>query len=152
MRRFRERLQQMSPEERERFRERRRGGGGHPAAGTRARPANAAADAAGPAVARGATTIDALFGPLPQTRSTGRVWLLEQGRLLPVDVALGLTDGTSTELVQVGAAAGDEDSGAALAAGATLVSFISTPEPGAATRDAATSPLMPRFGPPGRRR
>ena len=31
--------------------------------------------------------------------STGRVWLLEQGRLLPVDVTLGLTDGTSTELI-----------------------------------------------------
>ena len=152
LRRFRERVQQLSPEERERFRERRRDGRGRPAAGTRARPANAAAEAAVPAVARGATTIDALFGPLPQPRSTGRVWLLEQGRLLPVDVTLGLTDGTSTELVQGGAAVGDEDSGAALAAGTALVSFISTPEAGAATRGASTSPLIPSFGPPGRRR
>ena len=152
LRRFRERMQQMSPEERERFRERRRGGRGRAATGTRAPPANAAAEAAVPAVARGATTIDALFGPLPQPHSTARVWLLEQGRLFPVDVTLGLTDGTSTELVQGGAAVGDEDSGAALAAGTALVSFVSTPEAGAATRGAATSPLMPRFGPPGRRR
>ena len=152
LRGFRERLQQMPPEERERLRERVGGSRGRRTAGSRAGPANTAAEAAVPAVARGATTIDALFGPLPQTHSAGRVWRLEQERLLPVDVTLGLTDGTSTELVRADAAVGDEDPGAALAAGTALVSFISTPEPGAATRDAATSPLMPRFGPPGRRR
>ena len=140
------------PAERERFRGRMRGGGGRPGAGPRAPAANAAAEAAVPAVARGATTIDALFGPLPQTRSTGRVWLLEQGRLLPVRVTLGLTDGTSTELVRAGAAPGGERSTAELAAGTALVSFISTPEAGAAASGSAASPLMPRFGPAGRRR
>ena len=152
MRRFRERMRQLSPAERERFRARMRGGRGGPAAATRARPANTAAEAALPAVARGATTIDALFGPLQQTRSAGRVWLLEQGRLLPVNVTLGLTDGTSTELVRSRPARAGGPSGPALAAGAALVSFISTPEAGAAAGGAATSPLMPRFGPPGRRR
>ena len=147
-RRFRERLREMPPEQRERFRERMRAGGRRPAAEPRAR----AAEAAVPAVARGATTIDALFGPLPQARSTGRVWLLEEGRLLPVDVTLGLTDGTSTELVRGGARGSGERSGAALAAGTALVSFISTPEAGAAVRGASTSPLVPSFGPPGRRR
>ena len=153
MRRFRERMQQMSPEERERFRERRRRGGrDRAAAGAPARMANAAAEAAVPAVARGATTIDALFGPLPQPRSTGRVWLLEQDGLVPVEVTLGLTDGTSTALVASGADLGDEHAGAPLAAGTALVSFVSTPAAGAASRGPSRSPLMPQFGPPGRRR
>ena len=151
MRRFRERMQQMSPEERERLRARRRGGG-RPAAAGRARPADAAAEPAVPAVARGATTIDALFGALPQPRSPGRVWLLEQDRLVPVEITLGLTDGTSTELIRTGAEADGEHAAAPLAAGTALVSFVSTPEAGAGTRGAAASPLIPSFGPPGRRR
>ncbi len=152
MRHFRERMQQMSPEERERFRQRRRAGRGRDAAGTPARLASAAGEPAVPAVARGATTIDALFGPLPEPRSNGRVWLLDEGRLHPVDVGLGLTDGTSTELVRAGSDAGDGQVIPALVAGTALVSFISTPEAGAAVRGAANSPLMPSFGPPGRRR
>jgi hypothetical protein len=54
-----------------------------------------------PTVERGARTIDALFGPLPVSESTGRVWLYEGGQIRPVDVRLGITDGTTTELLGV---------------------------------------------------
>ena len=109
-RQMRERIQQMSPEEREQFfaRMRARGGpggfGGRPGGargGGPRRLANAGADAAIPAVERGATTIDALFSPLPPTVSNGRVWLLEGDRLEPVEVRLGVTDGTASELLGV---------------------------------------------------
>ena len=50
---------------------------------------------------RGATTIDALFSPLPPTVSNGRVWLLQGDRLEPVEVRLGVTDGTASELLAV---------------------------------------------------
>ncbi|MCY3846349.1 MAG: efflux RND transporter periplasmic adaptor subunit [Acidobacteria bacterium] len=106
-----ERIQQMSPEEREQFFARMRarrggpGGGGPGGSGLRRgaprRLANAGGDAAIPAVERGATTIDALFSPLPPTVSNGRVWLLQGDRLEPVEVRLGVTDGTASELLGV---------------------------------------------------
>jgi multidrug efflux pump subunit AcrA (membrane-fusion protein) len=46
-----------------------------------------------------ATTIDALFAPLPSTVSQGRVWLDADKQLKPVRVRLGITDGTNTELL-----------------------------------------------------
>jgi HlyD family secretion protein len=56
-----------------------------------------------PAVAAargGATTIDALFGPLPEVESTGRVWIHENNRLRPVRLRLGITDGQASELLE----------------------------------------------------
>ncbi|MCY4028717.1 MAG: efflux RND transporter periplasmic adaptor subunit [Acidobacteria bacterium] len=110
-RQMRERIQQMSPEEREQFFARMRargggpGGGGPGGSGLRRggarRLANAGGDTAIPAVERGATTIDALFSPLPPTVSNGRVWLLQGDRLEPVEVRLGVTDGTASELLGV---------------------------------------------------
>jgi hypothetical protein len=100
-----ERIQQMSPEEREQFFARMRARGGGPGGGRRGggprRLANAGGDTAIPAVERGATTIDALFSPLPPTVSNGRVWLLEGDRLAPVELRLGVTDGTASELLGV---------------------------------------------------
>ena len=46
-----------------------------------------------------AETIDALFAPLPPVESRGRVWLFVDKQLKPVDVRLGITDGTFTELL-----------------------------------------------------
>ena len=46
-----------------------------------------------------AQTIDALFAPLPPVESRGRVWLFIEHQLKPVNVRLGVTDGTSTELL-----------------------------------------------------
>jgi hypothetical protein len=47
-----------------------------------------------------ATTIDALFGPLPIVESTGRVWLHINSQLKPVRVRLGISDGQFTELIE----------------------------------------------------
>ena len=47
-----------------------------------------------------ATTIDALFGPLPVVESTGRVWLYQSKELKPVRVRVGISDGQTSELIQ----------------------------------------------------
>ena len=101
-----ERAQQMSPDEREQFfaqMRARRGGG--PGGGQQRLLANAGGGSTVPAFERGATTIDALFAPLPPTESTGRVWVMQGDRLSPVNVRLGVTDGTASELLGVEAAA-----------------------------------------------
>ena len=145
MRQFQERVAQMSPEERERFvverrAARSRGAGGGRNADTPRRRATTAEPTI-PTVDRGATTIDTLFGPLPPTESLGRVWLLEDGELRPIDVRLGVSDGTAAELLS---AAGPTPR---VAAGTQLVTNISTPEGGGAVSSAASgSPLIPQFG------
>ncbi|MXZ72832.1 MAG: efflux RND transporter periplasmic adaptor subunit [Acidobacteria bacterium] len=160
--RMRDRIQQMSPEEREQFfaqmRER-RGGAGGPGGGpggfgrrgggppTARRPAAAPTAETVPAVERGATTIDALFAPLEVAERNARVWLLEEsGQLRSVDIRLGVTDGSASELVEV------LDDGVTLADGTLLVTNISTPESGAGppSGSGSSSPLMPQF-PFGRR-
>ena len=102
-----ERMQQMSPEEREAFfarmRERRAAGGGPggPGGGPGGprRRANPQDGPNVPAVERGASTIDALFAPIEVTETTGRVWVLNGGRLASLEVRLGVTDGTASELL-----------------------------------------------------
>jgi hypothetical protein len=49
--------------------------------------------------AAGAQTIDALFAPLPTVESRGRAWLFMDHQLKPVNLRLGITDGTNTELL-----------------------------------------------------
>ncbi len=154
--RFRERFGAMSADEREQFRLRRQARGragapaGRAAAGRRA--ASTAAAAGLPAVERGATTIDALFGPLPETTSAGQVWVLESGQLAPVAVRLGLTDGTATELLGRDAATGEAPPDRRLQPGTELVSYVSTPGDGAPQPGGRSeSPLIPQFG-RGRRR
>jgi hypothetical protein len=49
--------------------------------------------------AQSAASIDALFAPLPTVDSRGRVWLYVDKQLKPVNVRLGVTDGTNTELL-----------------------------------------------------
>ena len=106
---FAERMANMTPEERERFTERMRARGitlppeGQPAA-TPARGngpgSRQATPAARPPAAQGATTFDALFGPLTQTETFGQVWLNVGGKLQRVRTRLGITDGQQTELIQ----------------------------------------------------
>jgi HlyD family secretion protein len=148
-RRFQERMASMSPEERAQFEARMRergmdpnnpGGGrgglgpaGSGAQGQRGQgPAASAARPAGQASANrvGAQTIDQLFGPLPVTESSGRVWLDANGQLKSVRVRLGITDGTYTELLS-----------GELQAGQELVTAVITPAQAAAA--ATRSPLMP---------
>ena len=78
-----------------------RGGRGGPGGGAPRRRANQSAAAAVPTVDRGATTIDALFAPLEIAETDGRVWMLDGEQLRPVEVRLGVTDGTATELLGV---------------------------------------------------
>ena len=155
--RFAERMQNMPPEERERFIARMRERGIDPTAGGRGtgpggRGAEGGRDAAGRGRAsntpgengapvdaartgRGeATTIDALFGPLPRTESVGRVWLYVNKQLRPVRLRLGISDGQNTELIE-----GD------LHEGAEVVTNVATGTE--AARPAASS--FP-FGQPGR--
>ena len=46
-----------------------------------------------------ATTIDALFAPIPPTETRGRAWLYINKQLKPVDLRLGISDGTYTEVL-----------------------------------------------------
>jgi hypothetical protein len=46
-----------------------------------------------------AQTIDALFAPLPPVESRGRAWVFMDHQLKPVNLRLGITDGTNTELL-----------------------------------------------------
>jgi HlyD family secretion protein len=74
------------------------------------------AAAAGGAFA-GATTIDALFGPLPPRVSSGRVyvWVPSEKKLKQVRLRLGITDGQYTELLD-----GELQSGMDLVTAVTL--------------------------------
>jgi hypothetical protein len=112
-----ERMANMTPEERQQMIERMKARGitlpsnGQPAAAVTAQRGQAPgqggqrrstqAAAATPTKAAGATTIDALFGPLPPTESFGQVWLHENGKLSRVRLRLGIADGQQTELIQV---------------------------------------------------
>ena len=83
-----------------------RGGGGRfPGAGGGRggrRQEGAPAAPQGGGAPQSAGTIDALFAPLPPVESRGRVWTFTDKQLKPVDVRLGITDGTFTELLDGG--------------------------------------------------
>ncbi len=144
-RRIRERLAQMSPEEREAFRERRLAARGGAPRGSGAQPGARAPRGEGapsntprvPTVERGATTFDALFGELPEAESAGLVWILQGDRLEGVPVRLGVTDGTASELLDSGGSA------ASLSAGVDLVIGVSTPDDDQAFGPRSGSPLLP---------
>jgi len=123
--RMRERLRTLPPEQRELMLERLRARTFDPASagdtGPRVEPSPSRSKPQGstapPASARNsqATTIDALFGPLPPSESEGRVWRYVAGQLKPFRMRLGITDGQATELIE-----GD------LQAGAELVTNVVT--------------------------
>jgi HlyD family secretion protein len=102
--RMQERLAQMTPEQREQFEARMKergfnagGQNGQGAGGARQQPA--AAGNTSRALASGAQTIDSLFGPLPTVESRGHVWLYINKQLKPVNLRLGISDGTWTEVL-----------------------------------------------------
>ena len=126
-----ERMQSLSPEERERMlrtdaRARLRSGGNRERRGSRAPRAATGRDegeaqpptrrrapqsrAAGCGRAAAATTFDALFGPLPPVETVGRVWLYVDNQLKPVRVRLGITDGQNSELLEGDLQEGTESS------------------------------------------
>jgi hypothetical protein len=135
----------MSPEERERFMERMRARGLTPSPdgqadaarqsaagpqrgrGAGARAAAQPAPASTPAAQGGATTFDALFGPLTPTESFGQVWLNADGKLQRVRLRLGVTDGQQTELIQ--ALDGTVDEGTEVVTSVVTGSVRQTPTP-----------------------
>jgi hypothetical protein len=123
-------MQNLSPEERERMMERMRGRGGDPsnaAAGRgRSRGPAPAEDAASLSARNpGATTIDALFGPLPTVETRGQAWMHAGKELKPVRLRLGITDGQTTEVLE-----GDVEPGTELVTNITIGSESTRPQPG----------------------
>lgn len=148
----------MTPEEREQFMRRMRergfnpgGPGGQTGSATRQPTGRAQTQppttARGPSAALGsgpstslrgnAQTIDQLFGPLPQTESSGRVWTFANKQLKPIRLRLGVSDGTWTELL-----------GNDLQPGTELVTGVTIDQPAAAGAGGPRSPLMPGQRPP----
>jgi HlyD family secretion protein len=96
--------------------------------------------------AQSAETIDALFAPLPPVESRGRAWVFMDKQLKPVQLRLGITDGTNTELLS-----GELQPGMDLVTGVILSGTSTRPAPGGGSGN----PLMPnqqRGGGPGRGR
>lgn len=87
-----------------------------------------------------AQTIDALFAPLPTIESRGRAWLFMDRQLKPVNLRLGISDGTYTELLSE-----ELQENMEVVTGVTgLASTRATPQGGG-----AGNPLMPGRGGPG---
>jgi HlyD family secretion protein len=105
--RMMERFKGMSPDEQQQFlarmKERGQDVSAFEAAKTSGAPAGAATPSSPARQKYGAApttgTIDALFAPLPTTETRGRVWLFVNRQLKPVNVRLGISDGTYTELL-----------------------------------------------------
>jgi len=98
--RMMERFKTMSPEEQQQFiaRMKDRGQDTSPFEAALAKPA---APALRPKYgsAAPAQTIDALFAPLPTVETRGRAWVFMGKELKPVNLRLGISDGTNTELL-----------------------------------------------------
>jgi hypothetical protein len=93
-----ERFKGMSADEQKQFLDRIKGRGGDTSAFEKAM-APAAKAKGGEAPAASATTIDALFAPLPTIERPGRAWLYVDKQLKTVNFRTGITDGTNTEIV-----------------------------------------------------
>jgi HlyD family secretion protein len=133
-----ERFKTMSPDEQQQFLERMKQRGGDTsafeAAMTKA-PAKKKGDATG-----GAQTIDALFAPLPTIETRGRAWLYMDNQLKIVNLRLGVTDGTYTEVIS----AQELPETAEVATGVTGL-----PSTRALPQQNNGNPLMPGRGPGG---
>ena len=133
-----ERMQSMSAEEGEQSARRAGGSRGGRGQDGQSRPrAEANQQPTIPTVERGARTIDALFGPLPPTVSTARVWLYDGRQMNPARVRLGITDGSYSELLS-----GDVESGT------KLVTNVSTESEGRSRTSGgglSSSPLIPQL-------
>jgi HlyD family secretion protein len=87
-----------------------------------------------------ATTIDALFAPLVFVETRGRAWLHVDKQLKLVELRLGITDGTFTEVINADA----------LQPGQEVVTAVITPEmasrPAGTQQNNPNNPLMPQRG------
>ena len=96
---------------------------------------------AGTSITSGHATIDSLFGPLQTTETRGRAWLFENKQLKSVNLRLGVTDGTYSELLDGDLKEGQE----------VVVNMVTGLEPVARPGQQGTgNPLMgPQRGGPG---
>ena len=98
-----ERFKTMSPEEQQQFIARMKDRGQDTSAfeAAAAKPAAPSGPALRPkyGTAAPAQTIDALFAPLPSVETRGRAWVFMGKELKPVNLRLGISDGTNTELL-----------------------------------------------------
>jgi HlyD family secretion protein len=85
-------------------------------------------------------TIDALFAPLPVVESRGRAWLFMNHELKPVNLRLGISDGTNTELLS-----GELQPNMEVVTGVTGLGTTRA-QPG---QSGSGNPLMPGRGPGG---
>jgi hypothetical protein len=137
----------MSPEERERFQSRTRGGGGRNG-GDRSGQGNNGESRGNPretrVAASDATTIDALFAPLRPTEGRGRLWMFANKQLRAVNVRTGISDGTWTEIME-GADASELQPGTEV-----VVNLVTGMEPQQrpGQQNPGGSPLMPQRGNP----
>jgi HlyD family secretion protein len=101
--RMMERFKTMSPEEQQQFiaRMKDRGQDTSTFEAAAAKPAAPSGPALRPkyGTAAPAQTIDALFAPLPSVETRGRAWVFMGKELKPVNLRLGISDGTNTELL-----------------------------------------------------
>jgi HlyD family secretion protein len=93
--------------------------------------------------AQSAQSIDALFAPLQPVESRGRVWVYVDKQLKPLNLRLGVTDGTNTELLS-----GDLQQGAEVV---TTVAGMGTTRTTGLPNNSG-NPLLPQRGGPGRGR
>jgi HlyD family secretion protein len=97
--RMMDRFKGMSPDEQDQFIARMKDRGGDTSAFEAARAPKAKRPGAAPSMATQATTIDALFAPLPVVETRGRAWLYVDNQLKMVTLRLGISDGTYTEVL-----------------------------------------------------
>jgi HlyD family secretion protein len=99
--RMMDRFKTMSPDEQTQFVERMRSRGTDVSAFEKEMKAAAPASKKAPKspAPQAAQTIDALFAPLPVIETRGRAWLFMNHELKPVNLRLGISDGTNTELL-----------------------------------------------------
>lgn len=145
--RMQDRLAQMTPDQRAQFEQRRQQfqaqGGGRGGPG-RAGTANAPQTMQQKVAENKATTIDALFGPIAIPETRGRAWTYADGKLDPINLRLGVTDGTYTEVLNE----------TAIKEGQDVVTAIVVPASTKTSSSGSNNPLMPqrRGGPGGRGR
>ena len=88
-----------------------------------------------------ATTIDALFAPIQVQETRGRVWLFINKQLKPVDLRLGISDGTFTEVL---------NEPGELQPNTEVVTSVITPEmasrPANQQPQGTNNPMMPQRG------
>jgi HlyD family secretion protein len=135
-----ERFKTMSPEEQQQFLARMKERGGDTSALEAAMKSAPSARRSTPPLGQQAQTIDALFAPLPPVESRGRAWLFVDRQLKPINLRLGITDGTYTEVLSA-----ELPDTAEVAIGVTGLSPTrTTPQP-----QGSGNPLIPGRGPGG---